>query len=287
MLPNFLVVGAARAGTTSLYYYLKQHPDVFMSPKKEIDFFDIDKNFERGLDWYEKHFEGYAGQKAVGEASPLYMYLEKVPERIAKVIPNVKLIFILRNPVDRAYSHYWYELMLLQEHLTFERALSCESRRIKSSLRAKRRFSYQDRGFYYKQIMLHMKYFSKSQMLFLLADDLQKHPVEVMKQVFDFLGVDSSFARALGIYRKRNIAKVPRSWKLHTVMKVAGSNIKPLIPKTIRARVRWKKLLRVNLRRGRYPPMRPETRQHLIEVFREENEKLSKFLGRDLSAWNS
>lgn len=106
MLPNFLIVGAARAGTTSLYYYLKQHPDVFMSPKKEIDFFDVDKNFEKGLDWYERYFEGYTGQKAIGEASPLYMYLEKVPKRIAKVIPDVKLIFILRNPVDRAYSHY-------------------------------------------------------------------------------------------------------------------------------------------------------------------------------------
>lgn len=177
--------------------------------------------------------------------------------------------------------------MLLQEHLTFERALSCESRRIKSSLRTKRRFSYQDRGFYYEQIMRYMKYFSKSQMLFLLFNDLKKRPVDVMKQVFEFLGVDSTFAHALGIYRKRNIAKVPRSWKLHKVLKVTGSNIKPLIPQTMRVRVRWKKLLRVNLRRDRYPSMRPETRQHLIAVFREENEKLSKFLGRDVSAWNS
>jgi len=122
MLPNFLIVGAQKAGTSSMVIYLSEHPDVSV-PLNEIHFFDIDERYKKGLKWYEKHFKKWNGQKAIGEKTPIYMYLEKVPARIAKDLPNIKLIFMLRNPTDRAWSNYWMRVRKGREFLSFREVL--------------------------------------------------------------------------------------------------------------------------------------------------------------------
>ena len=96
-LPNFIICGTQKGGTSALYYFLKEHPEIYLSPKKEVHYFDL--NYQKGLKWYEKHFKGASSKyKAIGEASPLYMYLEEVPERIHKTLPDAKLIFITESP---------------------------------------------------------------------------------------------------------------------------------------------------------------------------------------------
>ena len=110
-VPNFFIGGAQKSGTTTLHWRLKEHPQVFIPDfPQEIHFFDDAKNFERGLRWYEGLFAGWKGQRAVGQTSPLYLYAPEVPERIHAVLPDARFVFILRDPVDRAYAHYWHSV---------------------------------------------------------------------------------------------------------------------------------------------------------------------------------
>lgn len=171
VLPNFIIPGAQKSGTTALRIYLAQHPEIFMA-NKEIHFFDNDENYKKGIEGYEKFFDGWKGEKAIGEKTPNYLYYEKAPERIYKLLPDVKLIFVLRNPVDRAYSHYRHNVRIGQETLSFEKAIEKEEERIKNP-RLKKIYSYKDRGKYIIQIKRYAEYFPKSQMLFLLAEDLK------------------------------------------------------------------------------------------------------------------
>ena len=119
--PNFLIIGAQRCGTTSLYNYLIQHPQIVPSSKKEVHFFDL--NFHLGQSWYEKHFPEVSDNILTGEASPYYIFHPLCPKRIFDYDPSVKLIVILRNPIDRAYSHYRHIVRLGHEPLKFEDAL--------------------------------------------------------------------------------------------------------------------------------------------------------------------
>src|SRR3972149_6925354 len=120
--PNFLVLGAAKAGTTSLCHYLAQHPDVFIPEVKEPIFFDAE--YERGLDYYwKKYFSRWSGQPAVGEGRVFNLYLPFVPPRIRESIPGAKLIAVLRNPVERAYSHWWHRFSYRDEILPFHEAI--------------------------------------------------------------------------------------------------------------------------------------------------------------------
>ena len=180
-LPTFLICGTQKGGTTSLYHYLRDHPEIYMPLKKEVHFFDL--NFHRGLDWYKEHFKVEDEKiKAIGEATPFYMYLETVPKRIHKTIPNAKLIFILRDPVKRAYSHYWHELMSGYEILSFEEAIRREEERLsKGTIFVKQHYSYKDRGKYVIQLKRYMKYFTRNQMLILILEELKKNPINYIE----------------------------------------------------------------------------------------------------------
>ena len=270
VLPNFIICGTQKRGTTALYHYLREHPEIYMSEKKEVHFFDL--NWNKGLNWYEKHFKVTSGAKAIGEASPFYMYLEEVPERIHEILPDAKLIFILRNPVDRAYSHYWHEVKLGFEYLTFEEAIKKEEERLSDgTIFSKQHYSYKDRGKYIEQIKRFMKYFSKDQILILLNDDLKKNPVNVMRKVFEFLEVDPNFTSP-NWHVPHYVGKQPRIWRLQRLKaKIPISFVHGLID-------------RANLKPG-YPPVGPQIRMKLIEYFKPYNKELEKFLGRKLDNW--
>jgi hypothetical protein len=130
-LPAFIIIGAQKAGTTSLYKYLRQHPNIVPALKKEVKFFDC--NYDLGLDWYRSHFPYHSklnGQKMTGEASPHYLFHPLAARRIANVLPEVKLIALLRNPVERAYSHYQLNVRRGREPLSFEQAIDKEEERL-------------------------------------------------------------------------------------------------------------------------------------------------------------
>ena len=199
--PDFLIIGAQKCGTTSLFYYLSQHPDLNLPHTKEIHFFDL--HYEKGIDWYKNNFLSADPfcNKLSGEASPYYLFHPLVPERVAMHLPNIKLIVMLRNPVDRAYSHFMHQRRLNNEPIdSFETAIAMEDLRtageeeklqlglINESLPL-RRYSYVNRGLYYRQISRWLKYFSINQILFVKSEDFFEYPILVFHEICDFLNI--------------------------------------------------------------------------------------------------
>ena len=199
-LVNFLIVGTQKGGTTALAKFLAQHPEICFAPGKEVHFFD-GVDYDQGWDQkqlnhhYQEAFPNWQGQKIVGEATPIYMYLPFVAERIYHYNPQMKLIFLLRDPVERAISHYQMELGRRLEWLPLPLAIALEPYRLrrdrhnlqeKSSLRC---HSYVDRGFYAQQIIKMQQYFPAAQMLFIKTSDLRQKHQEVLQNIYNFLGL--------------------------------------------------------------------------------------------------
>jgi len=248
-----------------------EHPEICMSRKKEVHYFDL--NYHRGAKWYEKHFEECKNGKvkAIGEASPLYMYLEEVPKRIYELLPDVKLIFILRNPINRAYSHYFHEVRLGYEDLSFEKAIEIEEERLLlGDIFSKQHYSYKDRGKYIIRIKSFRKYFSNDQMLVLITEDLGQNPEKVMKKIFEFLGVNTNFTSP-NWGSKHHKGKIPR------IRELDKFKIK------IRIRLIRRFINYINLKD--YPPMKPQTKEYLTNYFKPYNKELEKFLKINLSGW--
>jgi hypothetical protein len=258
VLPDFLIIGAQRCGTTSLYRYLAKHPCVAPSFTKEVHFFDND--FVRGEGWYRAHFptalSAYYSQRirrcpfVTGEASPYYIYHPHAAKRVAAAIPKVKLVALLRNPVDRAYSHYHHEVRGKAETLTFEEAIERETDRLSPDIERMshdehymgynhNHFSYLSRGIYVDQLKTWLQFFAPEQMLILRSEDFYRQPAEILGRVLDFL---------------RLPGWEPRNYKRHNP--------------------------------GRYPRMDTETRRRLAEYFKPYNRELYNLLGTDFE-WDA
>ena len=274
MLPNFIIPGAQKSGTTALRIYLDQHPNVYMV-NKEIRFFNSEENFNKGIKWYEEFFKNSNGKKAIGEKTPEYIYDTKVPERIHNVIPNVKLIFVLRNPVTRAYSHYWHSVRSGVENLKFSEALEKEEER-STKPENKNLFRYKDRGKYINQIRRYSKFFPKSNMFFVLSEDLYENTNEVLSSILEFLNVDKEYE--FEDLNKKHVGGEPRNKFLSKLAK--NENIKKI-------RLMRDLIIRINTKKGTKPDMDIETENYLHNYFKPYNNKLAEFTGKDLKKWES
>ena len=206
--PDFIIIGAQKSGTTSMYAYLEQHPDIIGSLNKEIHFFDggtnpnVD-NFKKGINWYKAHFPlcENVENKKIYEASPLYIFSPPVPKRIANYIPKVKVIALLRNPSDRAISHYFHNNKReRREKLDIMGAFEAEEKRLEKVLLEKnyksnifRNFSYKRRGHYKEQLDRYFNYFSKDQIHVLNSEAFFSNPHDTLTEVFNFVGVNPNF----------------------------------------------------------------------------------------------
>lgn len=196
-LVNFLIVGAQKGGTTALAHFLASHPQICMAPCKEAHFFDYDHY--RTLS-YASFFPNYTGQIAIGEATPIYMYLPWVAPRLYAYNPNFKLIVLLRSPVERAYSHYQMERSRGWENLSFSKAIRLESWRLawakvsdpraRTERSAWRTHSYGSRGFYSKQLHHLLQYFPRQNVLVLASEKLKANHAKVLAEVYQFLEVE-------------------------------------------------------------------------------------------------
>lgn len=208
LMPDFLIIGGERCGTSSLYYYLTEHPGITSASTKETHFFD--ENFAKGLSWYRAQFPSSVYKHYVktvfkrdlitGEGTPYYMLYPHAPKRTFEIVPNVKLIALLRNPVERAYSKYWIEKMAGFETWPFEDAIKGEHERLAGEREKMlqdetyyshsfRHFSYLTRGIYVDQLQNWLQYYPREQMLILRSEDLYSDPAEVFKQTLEFLSV--------------------------------------------------------------------------------------------------
>lgn len=190
---GFLICGAQKAGTSALHAYLHEHPDICMSRRKELHYFDQDCFFEQpkqDYSYYHKQFAPEPQHKIIGEATPSYMYWRDAPRRISEYNPTIKLIVILRNPIDRAYSHWNMERLRGQEDLSFWDAINREQERCRSDHPKQHRlYSYTDRGFYTVQLNRIFSCFPKNQVLLLKYEDLEYSPTQTLSKICRFLGV--------------------------------------------------------------------------------------------------
>lgn len=314
--PNFLVIGAAKAGTTSLYAYLKQHPDIYMSPVKEPAFFLFEgvnpKNF-RGpgdIDWigqasrtwpdYQRLFAGVTHERAVGEATPLYLHSDRAAERIHHYLPDVKIIAILRDPSERAFSHFLQHVRggLFLEKLkqgndvlmeTFLQVLDKEEERICNQWSIS--WHYKNHGFYARHLQRYFQYFPCDRLQVLLFDDFRQDVNALLRQIFQFLEVDETFQPQTNC--QLNVSKldrVPKNEALHQLL--IGQNpmklvLKKLLPYEFRRTLNFR-LRQQNMQvlpELEKPHLTPDVRQHLIAIYREDILRLQDLLDRDLSAW--
>ena len=207
-LPDFIIIGAQKSGTTSLYDYLVQHPLVESATEKEIRFFHRANLYHKGLNWYRGHFplQSYKEKKwencspITGEATPEYLLFPRVPQRVREALPNVKLIAILRNPVDRAFSQYQVRVKRGHEDLTFEEAIKREPERLDGELqkmlddetyfsRPYLLYSYLRRGYYAQHLEQWLKFYPREQLLILRAEDMFEDPNRVYQEVLQFLEI--------------------------------------------------------------------------------------------------
>ncbi len=291
-LPNFFVVGAQKAGTTSLYHYLSSHPDIYLPSQKETRFFVMDELYSKGIDFYKNEFfSSVSDKKAVGEMDPNYMFFERALDRIGDNLDlaQVKFIFLLRNPVDRAFSHYLMICRRGMESLSCEDAIAQESSRIANGgYYEKVHYSYIRRGFYFSQIERFLSRVDRSQMLFLLTEDLKYKPESCLKEIFSFLDISSNYMPT-NISNTYHCAKVPINASLQRRI-VGGDSVEKkllrmLIPyKPLREKLRTK-LLACNQRSGKNIKLSNETRRMLIDTYTSEVHKLEQFLGRNLDSW--
>ena len=275
-LPDFIIVGAQKCGTTTLHYALGKHPRVFTSNPKELNFFEDDDNYARGIDWYASFFERSPSYSTAGEASPEYFHYECVPRRIAETLPDAKIIVLLRNPVDRAYSGYWHSVREAGERLTFEEAIEIEGQRILESPFNMKFYSYVHRGDYFRQLKPYFDLMGRSRVLVMISEEYFANPRPHLKQVTDFLdvGCDNEFLdKVHGVVR--NEGRSMRSAKVQRLYPHLRTRIRLL------ARV----LYRMNKRKQGYPPMAQSTRLRLLERFDESIVRLEELLNRDLSPW--
>jgi hypothetical protein len=242
-LPDFLILGAQKAGTTALFSYLRKHPQVTGPAWKEVSYFD--RYYARGARWYRGQFPVARG-KIVGEASPSYLLHPLAPERVRAVVPDARLIALLRDPVDRAYSHYQHEVALGREPLSFEDALAAEEERLAGEVErmtaepayfsdAWWNYTYFARGLYAEQLERWYAVFPRERLLVVPTEDLAERPDETYARIVEFVGA-----------RPHRLAEYPRVFE------------------------------RV------YEPMYAETRVALAERYAAPNERLYELLGRDL-----
>lgn len=243
--PDFLILGAMKSGTTSLYKYLCQHPDITPAKEKELQFFS--KRFKKGFPWYKSQFPSLMSpsRKGItGEGDPYYLFHPHAPKRIYETMPHVKLIVLLRNPTDRAFSHYNY--INRRVNMSFEEAIKKELEGIQEEKKKMlkdetynskfyRDYSFLSRGKYIEQLMAYEKYFDKKQILVLNSEEFFDDPQRGVNQVFEFLNLPSYKVGKFKVFNNRH-----------------------------------------------YGPLKDSTRHFLTNYFKPYNKRLYKYLGKDL-----
>lgn len=293
-VPNCIIIGAPRSGTTSLYNYLQQHPQVLMSPLKETRFFAYEgqavdyqgpadayaynRDTVTDPEAYRQLFAGRAPGQVTGEASPVYLYRgERAAERIQHHVPDAKLVVIFRNPVERAYSDFLNMVRLGWEPLRdFSRALAEEEERIAAHWSPY--YHYRAKGFYAQQLQPYLDRFDRAQMRFYLHEELREDAASLMEDLFTFVGVDHRMS--VDTTTRHNRSGLPRNAALHRLL------THPVTERVMRGPLR---AMRTTLRDWNTdpdkPPMSPSVRAELKDTYRDDIQRLQDILDRDLSHW--
>ena len=298
IMPNFLLIGAQKAGTTALNYYLKEHPQIYMSPIKEPGFFDFEgqkPNFigpgdqelfdhvPTDIESYRQLFQGVSDEIAIGEATTWYLYSSRAPERIKHYIPNAKLIVILRNPVDRAYSAFMHTVRDGREPITdFAQALKEEETRINQNWEYI--WYYKQMGFYYVQLKRYFDLFDRSQIKVYLYEDLKDNPIALMQDVCQFLNIDQTIIS--GSPPRRNVSGFAKNKLLdHFLEKQNAQWIKTPFKLFLSSKMRENIVINLKNKNRTKPQISPAVKIELTKIYRKDVLKLQELIERDISSW--
>jgi hypothetical protein len=274
-LPNLIVIGAQKCGTTSLHYYLGLHPEIFMSREKELDYFVEEFNWGKGIDWYRSHFRANAG--ILGESSTGYSHFpvfRGVPERMHATVPEAKLIYVVRDPIERIRSSYLHSWASGEENRPLTEALED----LESS-------PYVSRSMYYRQVEQYLPYFPDSRILIISAEALLRDRLKTLQKVYSFLNVDRSFRSKRFAFtwhasrfnrRKTRIGKYLEGLSLEERLR--------FLPFESRGAVERLLLLPFS-RRVKRPCLNETLRKEIAEFLKQDVDRLRAYTGNPFSEW--
>lgn len=302
---DFFIIGAQKAGTTALFEFLNGHAGIFLPSVKEVHFFIRQEFFRLGSRYLEPLYRNAPADSLRGGADVEVMSSPWAAERIRAYSPEIRLLAVLRNPVDRAYSAYWFARRLgFEDAPTFEEGLAREAARearVRQDPQSARngelpqvgptKLMYLGNGRYADQLQPFVERFPSEQFRVVFHEDLRNRPQETLADIFDWLGLPYHEG-SIDTNRRVNVAGMPRSMLLQRMFRsddsVAKRWFRRFVPHALRhvihRRVR-QPLLAKNIRTERYPPLHDDTRARLVEYFAPHNARLSDLLGRDLSHW--
>jgi len=273
-LPDFLIVGPQKCATTWHYKCLYEHPQILMPETTFVHYFDM--FYQKDELWYRNHFSKYDGESDVGEVTRTYIRDEMAPERIAETLPDVKLIFTLRDPVDRAFSHWWHEKSKNKHSFAFKEVFENYD-------------LYQNwvvPGFYHQHLTRFSQYFSEEQIKICFFDDLVKNDLAYIQDVYSFLDVDNEYVPSL-VDEKVNQGRF-RGIDRMSIYSSAASVYKKMAPRAAIDAVRplHRGLREILASQTEYEEgMDEDTRKRLEEHYIEDTRNLADDVGRDLSHW--
>lgn len=296
-MPNFFIIGAAKAGTTSLAYYLNQHPQIHISPIKEPNFFAfenenvkfqgigddevINRHSINNLRDYQAHFSPDKNVVAVGDASTIYLYSQKAALNIKGYVPQAKLIVLLRHPVDRAYSNFLHAVRDNREPIiNFSQALHLESIRMSNNWGPL--WQYKFRSFYYTHLKFYFSHFSPCQLRVYLYKDFVQNPLGILKDIFFWFNIDQEYSPDTSF--RLNVSGVPRFRLVNRLLSNYGNwqrFIVPFISPVVRKKLS-SKLKALNLKK---PKLSQDIRTQLLDEYREDTLNVQQLTQMDLSYW--
>ena len=287
MLPNFFIVGAPKCGTTSLYFYLQQHPDIFMCPIKEPNYFSFEEIEKqklyyrsvhiRSLKKYEALFSGVKTEKAIGEASVSYLYYPLVPLKIKQIVPQAKAIMLLRNPVDRAFSHYLMDVRLGYVNINFDNIIARKSSHRMLDLYYQQ---YVSLGLYYNQVKRYFDVFGNNNVSVIIFDELKTNARAVVKSLYSFLDVDTDYEPDTA--QKKNEFLMPNNKLMRLLYenRAARTAAKALLPKSIATWVNG-----IFASPMTKPTQSDAAKNILRDIYRADIGELEHLIGADLKTW--
>ncbi len=290
LLPNLFMIGAPKCGTTSLYHWIRQHPDIYMTEDKEPAFFDEDAHYCKGIEYYARRYFGRAGGcKIRGEATQSYLYrVHPVAERIREDIGTaVRFVVVLRDPVERLWSHYLHMVRRGSETLSIREALAAEEERLASGSRAW--INYYSGGLYAQQLEAWFELFPRERFLILKTDELREAPISACKKVFIFLGVDREFEPDVSVRKNEAAAaRIPLLAAMFNRENAITGRLKHLVPFPLRKQIR-DVVNEFNVKdlpeseRVLDPVLEAELRERYVPAI----EELERLLGWDLEKWKA
>jgi hypothetical protein len=273
-LPDFIIVGTCKSGSTSLHQNLRKHPDIY-TPSNEVHYFYSRESghYKNGLEWYKQHFEDAQDAQTIGEKTPMYAHVPEVPPRMNELLPGSQLVWIFRDPVQRAHSHYWFAASRGRETHSFQQAIE---KRLEGEREQGVERAYLRAGLYARHVERYLEWFGADSMFFCTLRGLKKTPSELFGRLFSFLGVDPDYAKRMEFRRRKVTSHTPYSpWLRHFVLSQFGGQ-------SLARKIEYK--LNSRIRPG-YPDMSARLERDIHAFYAPSNQRLQEMTGLEIAHW--